>query len=140
MVTGAHYGVSGVWSYSIVFTSMPVSLLTSALLLANEIRDYDEDRDHDIRTLTVRIGLNGSKALYTTTIFLVFPVSFLLHELGQLSNLWWLLPSLLFVIPPLTLVNSHSKNKNIKRLPPLTGRFFMVFGICFILGVIQHLI
>ncbi len=136
MVSGTYYGVSGVWSYWIGLISIPVSLLASALLLANEIRDYNEDLDHNIQTLTVRMGLSASKKLYVAVVISVFPVSLLLYGLDAIHSPCWLLPPLLFVPRPLTLLNPRCKNKAAKQLPPVTGRFFMVFGICFILAVL----
>lgn len=136
MVSGSYYAVSGVWCNKVVWISIPVSMLASALLLANEVRDFLDDLNHNIRTLTVRIGLEKGKFLYGLIMLMVFPVSFYLYWLGYVNNLLYLLISLAFVWQPLRLLWHSAGDHQMVRLPPLTGRFFMVFGIGFILGVI----
>lgn len=39
MVSSVYYAVSGEWSNKVVEISIPVSLLTAALLISNELRD-----------------------------------------------------------------------------------------------------
>ncbi|MFK0573989.1 prenyltransferase [Endozoicomonas sp.] len=132
MVSGAYYAVGGVWNDEVIWISIPVSLLASALILSNEIRDYLDDISHNIRTLTVRIGLTNAKWFYTVLLLAVFPLSFFLYWLGELSNPFYILLSLPFVVQPLKLLSNHSGDAEMVRLPPLTGRFFMVFGLGFI--------
>ncbi|WP_299735446.1 prenyltransferase [uncultured Endozoicomonas sp.] len=136
MVSGAFYAVGGVWSNEVLWISIPVSLLASALLLSNEIRDYLDDLGHNIRTLTVRTGIKFSKRLYATVLLAVFPFSVLLFWLGELHNPLYLIIPLPFVFTPLKLLANHSGDAEMVRLPPLTGQFFMVFGVCFILAVV----
>ncbi|KEI72290.1 prenyltransferase [Endozoicomonas elysicola] len=136
MVSGAYYAVGGVWSNEVVWISIPVSLLASALILSNEIRDYLDDINHNIRTLTVRIGLIKAKWLYAILLLAVFPLSFVLYHLGELDNPLYLLISLPFAIQPLKLLSNQSGDAEIVRLPPLTGRFFIIFGLGFILSIV----
>lgn len=136
MVSGAYYAVGGVWDSIIAWISVPVSLLASALILSNEIRDYLDDTSHNIRTLTVRIGLIKAKSLYALLLLSVFPLSFLLYWLGELSNPFYILIALPLTIQPLKLLGNRADDAEMVRLPPLTGRFFMVFGLCFIFSVL----
>ena len=136
MVTGAYYAVGGVWSYDVVWASIPVSMLSSTLILANEIRDYLDDTHHKIRTLTVRIGLQRAKWFYGSLLLAVFPCSIALYLCGILSNPWYLLLALPFVVAPLKLLGDHCDEKSRARLPPLTGRFFVLFGFSFILSTL----
>ncbi len=134
MVTGSYYAVGGSWSDEAVWVSIPVSILSSALILANEIRDYHDDAYHNIRTLTVRIGLSRAKWLYGSLLLIVFPFSVGLYLFGSLTNPWYLLLALPFVAAPLKLLSDDKADK--QRLPPLTGRFFVLFGGSFILAVL----
>lgn len=134
MVTGACYAVGGEWSYEEVWVSIPVSMLSSALILANEIRDYPDDVYHNIHTLTVRIGLSGAKWLYGGLLLAVFPISIGLYMRGSLSNPLYLLLALPFVIAPFKLLSGQEKA--LERLPPRTGRFFVLFGFSFILSIL----
>ncbi len=136
MVSGAYYAVTGQWDNQVIWTAIPVSLLSSALLLSNEIRDYLDDRSNSIRTLTVRTGMGPAKVIYGLLLFLVYPVSFYLFWKGFLNNPLYLLPSLLFVWQPIKLLSINAGDIQLVRLPPLTGRFFLVFGIGYIFSVL----
>ena len=136
MVAGSYYAVTGEWSNQIVALSFPVSLLASALLVANEIRDYLDDVNCNIRTLTVRIGFEKAKALYACLLLAVYPMSFYFFVNDGVNNLLYLLPSLAFIWQPVCLLFYGPGDMQLVRLPPLTGRFFMVFGLGFICGVL----
>ena len=136
MVSGAYYAVSAEWSNQVVLISLPVSLLASALLLANELRDYLDDKANKIGTLTVKIGFNNSKALYTLCLLLTYPVSFYLFIIGAIQNPLFLLLSLVFVWQPLRLLMCEAGDVQLVQLPPLTGRYFIVFGVGYILSVL----
>ena len=53
-----------------VAASVPVGLLACAILLVNNLRDVDSDRDVGKRTLAVRVGKARARMLYRTTIVL----------------------------------------------------------------------
>ena len=136
MVSGAYFAVSAEWSNQVAMISVPVSLLASALLLANELRDYLDDKANKIGTLTVRIGFNNSKAFYALCLLLTYPLSFYLFILGYIQNPLLLLISLIFVWQPLRLLMCEVGDVQLVRLPPLTGRFFVVFGLGYIFSVV----
>jgi 1,4-dihydroxy-2-naphthoate octaprenyltransferase len=52
--------------------SVPVGLGAVAILLANNIRDLDGDREAGKRTLVVRLGLARSRGLYVATVVAIF--------------------------------------------------------------------
>ncbi|OED41944.1 hypothetical protein ACH42_12830 [Endozoicomonas sp. (ex Bugula neritina AB1)] len=136
MVSGSYYAVTGHWSSQVVWLSAPVSLLSASLLMANEIRDYLEDQNFNIQTLTVRIGFEKSKVIYVLLLISVYPLSFYLFLQGGVRDLLYLLPSLAFVWQPVRLLFNAEGDIELVRLPPLTGRFFMVFGVGFICSVL----
>ena len=136
MVSGAYYAVTGAWSNQVVMISIPLSLLASALLLANEIRDYVDDRNFDIRTLTVRLGFEKAKLIYACVMLMVYPLSFYFFWVEGIHNLLYLLPSMAFVWQPVRLLFHDPGDAQLVRLPPMTGRFFMVFGLGFIFSVL----
>ncbi len=136
MVTGASYAVSGIWDNQVIWISVPVSLLSSALLFSNEIRDYLDDRSSYIRTLTVRIGFSSAKFIYALLLLIVYPVSFYLFWKGLINNPLYILPSLLFIWQPIKQLSYGPGDIQLVRLPPLTGRFFLVFGVGFILSIL----
>ena len=136
MVSGAYYAVSAEWSNQVVLISLPVSLLASALLLANELRDSHDDKANNIGTLTVRIGFDSSKVLYALCLLLTYPLSFYLFISGYIQNPLFLLISLIFVLQPMRLLMCEAGDVQLVRLPPLTGRFFVIFGLGYIVSVI----
>ncbi|WP_062266743.1 prenyltransferase [Endozoicomonas arenosclerae] len=135
MVSGAYYAVSGVWDNNLLWISLPVSLLAAALLVSNEIRDYLDDQSSSIRTLTVRMGFDMSRALYVALLLSVYPVSYYLYVNEFLQQPAYLLFSLLVLWQPLKLLKCSPGDFQLMKLPPMTGRFFLVFGVCFILSV-----
>ena len=135
MVVGSYYAITGVWSVQALWLSFPVSMLSASLLMANEIRDYLDDLNFNIRTLTVRLGFEKAKVLYSFLLMSVYPLSFYLFWQGGVKNPLYLLPSLAFMWQPIRLLFSAAGDIQLIKLPPLTGRFFMIFGIGFILSV-----
>ena len=135
MVTGSYYATTGVWDNIVAVISIPVSLITAALLVANELRDYVDDRNDGIGTLTVRMGFDLSRVFYIVLLFAVYPVSINLYLYGYLQQPLWLLVPLLVVWQPLKLLGAEAGSDLLRALPPLTGRFFMVFGVCFIVAM-----
>ncbi|WP_290702722.1 prenyltransferase [Amphritea sp.] len=131
MVCGSYFILVGDLSWSIFYRSIPVSLVSSILLLANEIRDVESDADAGIRTLTVRIGLRAAKRLYITLLLLVIGVSLLLWATGILPGLWWLISLPLIYL----LYKQQLSEAGRASLPPASGRFFMLFGLLYCLSL-----
>jgi 1,4-dihydroxy-2-naphthoate octaprenyltransferase len=64
MVLGAYVAMSGIYSLEPVVMAMPASLMIPLLMMSNEIRDFERDRDLGIRTLTVMLGRHWGKVIY----------------------------------------------------------------------------
>lgn len=125
LVQGAYLAMSGAFSVEALALSLPVSLLVSALLLSNELRDWEGDRRHGVATVTVRIGYRRAVWLYAALVALAYATA-----LGQLRAEQWPLAWLLLLPAPLLwplarLLRSTPR----ERLTPLTGRFFLLFGL-----------
>ncbi len=66
--------------------SMGPGFLSTLILMANNIRDYESDRKHNKNTLVVKFGIPISKIIYTIIVILVTSVPFLLIPyLGEAS-------------------------------------------------------
>lgn len=133
MVAGSYFAVSGELSLSVLWQSLPVSVLTSLLLLSNELRDYEADRAAGIHTLTVRIGYAAARRCYVAGVVLAFLSAAALWLAGLLASPWPLLPALLCLRAPLALLQAQPAQR--KPLTPLTGRLFLVFGIGYCLAL-----
>ncbi len=130
MVQGAYLAMSGHFSRTALLHSIPVSLLISLLLLSNELRDWETDKDKDIQTLSVRIGYQNAVRLYWLLIVLAYLFTAALFLSGQLHQLLWLLLPLPLLIP---IKGYLSASKRVK-LTPMTGRFFFLFGLAYMLA------
>ena len=60
MVGGAQYALSGRWSTAAWAASLPIGLLVTAILHANNLRDLELDAEFDLKTLAIRLGRRGS--------------------------------------------------------------------------------
>ena len=81
------------------FGAVGVGMLACAVLLANNLRDIDQDRVAGKRTLTVLIGRRWTQVLFTTLILVPFLIAAVLALLYPIA---WL--SLLGLIPALAAV------------------------------------
>jgi 1,4-dihydroxy-2-naphthoate octaprenyltransferase len=127
MVLGAYFIQAKVVTADVFFLSIPVSLFTSLLLLSNEIRDYEDDRDKGIRTLSVRVGYDKAVLIYKMIIAAIYLITILLGLTDILPWSYWLLLTLPIVILPCRFL--HKKGGARRQLTPETGRGYLIFGI-----------
>lgn len=132
MIAGSYYAASGTLSPRVVWLSVPVSALVSLLLLSNELRDFEDDARHGIGTLTVRIGYAWGVRLYVALVALAYGATLLVWWRGLLPFPWPVALSLPALAAPLR--HLHSPRGTRRPLTPLTARFHLVFGLCFILA------
>ena len=133
MVQGAYLAMSGHFSSSALLHSIPISLLISLLLLSNELRDWETDKNKNIQTLTVRIGYKNSVNLYWILIGLSYLLAVIFFTLGELHQLLWLLIPLPLLIPIKHYLNASKR----VQLTPMTGRFFFLFGLAYMLALVN---
>lgn len=69
--------------------SLPVGLLASAILMANNLRDADTDAAAGKRTLAARLGRHRARVLFSATILAAYPAAALVALAA--SSLWPLL-------------------------------------------------
>ncbi len=135
MMQGAYLAMSGEFSSAVLWHSIPIGLLISLLLLSNELRDWESDKQYGVKTLTVRIGYANAMRLYWSLIILSYllAIGFLSGELQQAGStafqLLWLLLPLPLLIPIKKIINAKQRIQ----LTPMTGRFFFLFGLAYML-------
>jgi 1,4-dihydroxy-2-naphthoate polyprenyltransferase len=103
MVAGSYYAVAGKFSLNSIILSLPLSAMVSNILLANELRDYNADTRHGLKTMTVRRGYNFSLVLFCILFLAAYAGCFALYLTGFLPRIVYLLPCILFIIPPVTI-------------------------------------
>ncbi len=140
MVTGSFMAVTGYWSDTVLLYSIPVSLVSSMLLLANELRDHQEDIENNICTFTVRVGFTASSFVYQALGLLALFSAWGIAFSGGMDRPWLMLLPLFSLKAPIQMLrraalpDSHGR-KSLLGLPPLTGRFFMIFGMCMMAAI-----
>jgi len=133
MVQGAYLAMSGHFSSAALLHSLPISLLISLLLLSNELRDWETDKKKNIQTLTVRIGYKNSVNLYWILIALSYFLAVIFFTFGELHQLLWLLIPLPLLIP----IKGYLSASKRLQLTPMTGRFFFLFGLAYMLAIVN---
>ena len=84
MCLGGYYVATGDLSINAILASMPIGLLVTSVLLANNIRDIDEDAKSGARTLAVILGRSTSIKLYQLLITSPYAITLALILAGVL--------------------------------------------------------
>ena len=129
---GAWLGVGGPPSIRPVLVALPVSLLIPTMMLANEIRDVEQDAELGIRTATVLLGRRTGQVLYDALLVLCFALAGILVAAGlaPASTLiaWAALPLAL---------RARSRVAGRRRdAIPATNLLHLVFGTLYIIGLL----
>lgn len=100
-VLGTYYLQTLSWSALALAWSVPPGLLSAAILLANNLRDYPTDKKAGKHTIVVRFGLELGKKLWVAMMGLALAIpTWIVFTWNQ--SLWYALPSLLiFMAIPL---------------------------------------
>ena len=116
-----------------VGAAVPVGLLACAILLVNNVRDVDSDRDVGKRTLAVRIGKARTRALYRASIVLsVLAVIGLAPTApGALLGL----AAIPLAVPPLRIVASRTDPPSLVRALIGTARLQLVLSVLLAVGL-----
>jgi 1,4-dihydroxy-2-naphthoate octaprenyltransferase len=76
--------------------AVPVGLIAAGILMVNNIRDIETDRRAHKRTIAVRLGRSGARALFAVTIYAAYVLLVITWARGPLSPLvmlpWLTLP------------------------------------------------
>ncbi len=87
MALGGYYVASGSLDLSVVLASTPLGMLVAAVLLANNLRDIDSDREVGVKTLAVILGRRRATTLYQVLIMGGPALTALLAVIGYLPPL-----------------------------------------------------
>jgi 1,4-dihydroxy-2-naphthoate polyprenyltransferase len=133
LIGGSYYTVSGNFHLKIFWLSLPFSLLSSLLLLSNELRDYEDDLAAGIKTLSVRLGYDVGVKLYYWIVAMIYFISALLFHAELLAHIQIIFITLVVLWQPLKLL--HAPKPQRVSLTPLTGRFYFFFSIAFFASI-----
>jgi 1,4-dihydroxy-2-naphthoate octaprenyltransferase len=136
MTWGAYFVQIQQWSWSAFAASVPVGFLVTAILNMNNVRDYEDDRAVNKKTLPVRFGLKFGQRFHATLLmgsYIATTIFVLAGLLPWLSLLVWLTFPLAFsnVRSVLNATDRKAFIIGIKQ----TAMLHLVFGVLFALSV-----
>lgn len=128
---GTAYIQIGDFDFNAVAGGVASGFFASAVLMVNNIRDLDLDKQVGKRTLAVKLGRNGSKAIFFILIWLPFVI---LVPIAAIYSSTYLAFFALLLIVPVTLIvaTAHSARELILALK-LTS--FAALGYALLLGL-----
>lgn len=132
MVYGSYVVFSESFSWSPIILSLPISLLIPALMLSNELRDYDRDKRLGIKTLTVRLGYLVGRNLYIGLLLSSYLLVILFVILQYLPTY----SLLVLVTIPLALKSYQLVAVDQRALVPETNKLHLTFGLILILTIL----
>ncbi|HUX20348.1 MAG TPA: prenyltransferase [Spirochaetia bacterium] len=134
MIAGSYLAVTGSVSMRIIWVSIPISLLVSHILLINELRDYESDVHHGIRTLTVRIGFKAGVRLYYALAAGAYLTTVVLALFGLIPLVSIILTfvALVFLVKPTSKLNARPEER--RPAVPLIMLHHLAFGLLFLVA------
>jgi 1,4-dihydroxy-2-naphthoate octaprenyltransferase len=114
-----------------IWASIPVGCLVTAILIVNNLRDIDTDRQVGKMTLAVRLGRRGTRLEYIALVAIAYLVVVYLGLSGTVGAWWWLpllsLPLAIWLVRFVSRAEGRPLNQALKR----TGQLHLVFGLLF---------
>jgi len=116
--------------------SIPVGALITNILIVNNYRDIEEDREANKRTLAVLLGRTFTRWQYIVLIAICYLVSLILNFQFNYS-LWIFLP---YLTIPITIILVRMlynyKGEELNKTLELTARFAGLYGLLFSIGLV----
>jgi 1,4-dihydroxy-2-naphthoate octaprenyltransferase len=117
--------------------SLPIGLLSAAILVVNNVRDIDTDRRAGKRTLAVRLGRERTRAAYAgmiVTSFVLLPIALLLGDGPALALLGLLSAPL--ALKPLRAVRESTDGPALNGALAGTGALLGIFALLVSIGLV----
>lgn len=119
----------------VVLASIPVGMLVTALLVANNLRDIPADALAGKRTLAVRIGDGATRALYVTLVAVAAPIATL--AVAPLAPFVLVaLAAFALAVPPVRSVVSGNTGATLIPVLAGTARLHLVYGVLLGFGIV----
>ena len=135
MTLGSYYVQAGSISWTPALASVPVGLLVSAVLLANNIRDIEYDGRVGIKTIPIMVGKSVAIKLYSTLLLLPYIIVVVLTAIHVLPL--WSIITLLMIPRALNLIKTFQREVP-ETADPQTAALTLSFGILLVVSLILH--
>ncbi|AXK45835.1 1,4-dihydroxy-2-naphthoate polyprenyltransferase [Brachybacterium saurashtrense] len=133
-VNGTAYAITGTASWVAVLASVAIGLLAVALMLTNNLRDIPTDALAGKRTLAVRLGERGTRALYTACVLAPFVL------LVPVMIVHWPAALVLLALPlalgPVRAVRGGAAGRDLIPVLGATGRLELVLSLLLLSGLL----
>lgn len=132
MVVGSFYALTGTYTSTVLYASLPIGFLVTGILQANNLRDIIHDKKANVKTIAVIMGSGFAKAEYLFLIIGAYLVVITLVIL-KILPVWSLL--VLLSLPPaiknISAVKGVDANNTagIKMLDVMTAQLHLLFGL-----------
>ena len=135
-VCGTYYVQVGGINSSVLWASIPIGLLITAILVVNNLRDIDTDEGAGKKTLAVRLGVTGTQLEYSFCIFGAYVVPLCMWIVGMESA--WISLVLLSSPMALSLVRKvwYERGRDLNPALARTGQLALLYSFLFSAGVI----
>lgn len=137
-VMGAYFLQSGRFTIVSFIVSLPNALFATAIIVVNNLRDLDADREAGKRTLAVRIGDRATRVEYTLMLVGAYLVPLVLRVVGAAEGWAWLLPWASAPVA-LTLARELWRAPRSPALNPIlarTAQLNLIFSILLAVGLV----
>lgn len=131
-VLGTYYLQMGTLSWQAFLAGVSPGAFSMGILIINNVRDIDEDRAANKKTLAVRLGKTFGKCSYFFSLFLIlFPLLFF-YSSHPFTGLGFLI--LLPAIPLMRMMASYKDPRELNQLFAKTGQLEWLFTFLFCIG------
>ncbi len=133
-VTGTVYIQTGFVSPTAWWTAVAIGALACAILVANNLRDIDSDRDNGKRTLATRLGDRGTRWFYLGMV----AVAVTGVVMVALNSSWWALLGLLMLgvlVLPISAILNNATGKDLIPALKQTGAAELICALGVFVGL-----
>ncbi|HIV74045.1 MAG TPA: 1,4-dihydroxy-2-naphthoate polyprenyltransferase [Candidatus Pseudogracilibacillus intestinigallinarum] len=134
MIAISYFIQAGTITKEMIFVSLPVAILIGAILMANNIRDLDNDKISGRKTLAILLGRKGAITMQAFFFLSAYVITMLLIIVGTLPI--WSLIVLLSVPKAVQVIKGFAENTTpLEMMPAManTGKTNTMYG--FLLGI-----
>ncbi|MBS3788316.1 1,4-dihydroxy-2-naphthoate polyprenyltransferase [Candidatus Bipolaricaulota bacterium] len=126
---------AGSFNTDVLLASLPMAALSTAILVVNNLRDIETDRETGKTTLAVRLGYRGSRAEYFFMLILAYLVPFYFLFAGR-EGLSILLPlaTIPYAYQAWKIVKNNKTGKKLNRALEYTGKLLVLYALFFSTG------
>lgn len=135
-VCGTYYVQAGAVSPTSIWASIPMGLLTVAILVVNNLRDIKSDRLVGKKTLAVRLGEQGARWEYALCLICSYLIPLVMGLVGVSS--FWVLLTWLSVPVALKLIRMivYEKGSALNKALAGTGQLELIYSLLFSVGLV----